>query len=66
MPAGVVNDVAAAFEFAGSVGLDPVVQIDRDEGGGAVRLTRNPIGLSATPARYRLAPPRLGETNRGE
>ena len=66
VPAGVVNDVAAAFEFAGSVGLDPVVQIDRDEDGGAVRLTRNPIGLSATPARYRLAPPRLGETNRGE
>jgi crotonobetainyl-CoA:carnitine CoA-transferase CaiB-like acyl-CoA transferase len=59
VPAGVVNDIASAFAFAGAVGLDPIVEIPRDDGG-SVRLTKNPIGLSATPASYRLAPPPLG------
>jgi crotonobetainyl-CoA:carnitine CoA-transferase CaiB-like acyl-CoA transferase len=60
VPAGVVNDIAAAFALAGSLGLDPVVNVPRADGGGPVRLTRNPIGLSATPPSYRLAPPPLG------
>jgi len=58
VPAGVVNDVAAAFEFAARIGLEPTVEIPRDDGG-SVRLTRNPIRLSRTPASYRLPPPRL-------
>ncbi|MGN6254432.1 MAG: CaiB/BaiF CoA transferase family protein [Solirubrobacterales bacterium] len=58
VPAGVVNDVAAAFEFAERLGLDPIVEIPR-EGGDPVRLPRNPIRLSRTPASYRLPPPRL-------
>jgi crotonobetainyl-CoA:carnitine CoA-transferase CaiB-like acyl-CoA transferase len=58
VPAGVVNDVAGAFELAGLLGLDPVVEIPRDDGSVA-RLTRNPIRLSATPPRYRDAPPDL-------
>jgi crotonobetainyl-CoA:carnitine CoA-transferase CaiB-like acyl-CoA transferase len=58
VPAGVVNDVAAAFGLAESFGLDPVVEIARDDGT-SVRLTRNPIELSATPPGYRTAPPRL-------
>jgi crotonobetainyl-CoA:carnitine CoA-transferase CaiB-like acyl-CoA transferase len=60
VPAGVVNDVAAAFEFAERIGLDPIVEIPREDGP-PVRLPRNPIKLSKTPASYRSAPPRLPE-----
>lgn len=58
VPAGVVNDVAAAFALAQSLGLDPIVPIPRDQGN-PVRLTRNPISMSQTPPEYRAAPPRL-------
>ncbi len=58
VPAGVVNDVAAAFELATRIGLEPTVEIPRGDGG-TVRLTRNPIRLSRTPASYRLPPPLL-------
>ena len=58
VPAGVVNDLAAAFELAASLGLEPIVSLSREEGG-TVELTRNPIRLSATPPTYRSAPPRL-------
>jgi crotonobetainyl-CoA:carnitine CoA-transferase CaiB-like acyl-CoA transferase len=56
VPAGTVNDVAAAFGLATELGLDPVVAIRRADGA-TTRLTRNPIRLSATPATYRSAPP---------
>jgi crotonobetainyl-CoA:carnitine CoA-transferase CaiB-like acyl-CoA transferase len=58
VPAGLVNDVAAAFEFAERLGLDPIVEVPREDGP-PVRLPRNPIKLSKTPASYRSAPPRL-------
>ena len=58
VPAGVVNDIGAAFDFAARIGLDPIVEIPRDDGP-PVRLPRNPIKLSKTPASYRLPPPRL-------
>jgi crotonobetainyl-CoA:carnitine CoA-transferase CaiB-like acyl-CoA transferase len=58
VPAGVVNDVGAAFEFAAEIGLDPIVEIPREDGP-PIRLPRNPIKLSKTPASYRLPPPRL-------
>jgi crotonobetainyl-CoA:carnitine CoA-transferase CaiB-like acyl-CoA transferase len=58
VPAGVVNDIAAAFEFAERIGLDPTIEIPR-EGADPVRLPRNPIKLSKTPATYRLPPPPL-------
>ena len=58
VPAGVVNDLAAAFEFAERIGLDPIVEIPREDGP-PVRLPRSPIRLSKTPASYRLPPPRL-------
>ncbi len=58
VPAGVVNDIAGAFALAESLGLEPVVEIPREDGS-MVRLPRNPIGLSLTPARYRAAPPGL-------
>jgi crotonobetainyl-CoA:carnitine CoA-transferase CaiB-like acyl-CoA transferase len=58
VPVGGVNDVGAAFEFAAEIGLDPIVEIPREDGPPA-RLPRNPIKLSKTPASYRLPPPRL-------
>ena len=59
VPAGTVNDLAGAFALAASLGLEPIVDVP-SEGGGSVRLTRNPIGLSVTPPTYRSAPPALG------
>jgi crotonobetainyl-CoA:carnitine CoA-transferase CaiB-like acyl-CoA transferase len=56
VPAGVVNDIGAAFRFAAEIGLDPIVTIPREDGTG-IDLPRNPIRLSATPASYRSAPP---------
>ncbi|HEX3689437.1 MAG TPA: CoA transferase [Solirubrobacteraceae bacterium] len=58
VPAGVVNDLAGAFELARSVGLEPVVDVPSADGA-AVPLTRSPIGLSRTPPTYRSAPPDL-------
>jgi crotonobetainyl-CoA:carnitine CoA-transferase CaiB-like acyl-CoA transferase len=71
VPAGPVNDMAAAFAFAARLGLDPVVEVPEVPGEStagqppAVRLTRNPISLSETPPSYRLAPPRLPEAPAG-
>lgn len=58
VPAGVVNDIGDAFEFAEQIGLDPIAEIPREDGD-PVRLPRNPIKLSKTPVSYRLPPPRL-------
>jgi crotonobetainyl-CoA:carnitine CoA-transferase CaiB-like acyl-CoA transferase len=58
VPAGVVNDVGAAFALAQSLGLEPTVSIPRGDGG-EVRVTSNPVRLSRTPASYRSAPPPL-------
>jgi crotonobetainyl-CoA:carnitine CoA-transferase CaiB-like acyl-CoA transferase len=60
VPAGQVNDLGAAFEFAAGIGLAPTVEIRREDGS-SVSLTRNPIRLSASPATYRTAPPLLPE-----
>jgi crotonobetainyl-CoA:carnitine CoA-transferase CaiB-like acyl-CoA transferase len=59
VPAGVVNDVAGAFALAESLGMKPIVSVPAPDGDEPVRLTRNPIGLSRTPPRYRSAPPEL-------
>ena len=58
VPAGVVNDIAAAFELARTLGLTPVVSIEREDGT-TIELVRNPIGMSVTPPSYRSAPPRF-------
>jgi crotonobetainyl-CoA:carnitine CoA-transferase CaiB-like acyl-CoA transferase len=58
VPAGVVNDVAAAFALAQSLGLDPFVDLPGPDGSN-IRLPRNPVHLSRTPASYRTAPPAL-------
>ena len=55
IPCGPINDVRGGVELATELGLNPVVMA------GGMPTVRNPIGLSATPAAYRLAPPRLDE-----
>src|SRR4051812_36963611 len=60
VPAGQVNDLAAAFALAERLGLEPIVELPRPDGRTA-RLTRNPIGLSVTPPTYRSAPPSMPE-----
>ena len=59
VPAGEVNDIAGAFALAERLGLDPIVELDDDER--TVRLPRNPVRLSDTPARHDAPPPRIGE-----
>jgi crotonobetainyl-CoA:carnitine CoA-transferase CaiB-like acyl-CoA transferase len=58
VPAGVVNDIGAAFELARSLELEPVVSIAREDGT-TIELARNPIRMSVTPPSYRTAPPRF-------
>jgi crotonobetainyl-CoA:carnitine CoA-transferase CaiB-like acyl-CoA transferase len=58
VPAGPVNDIAAAFELAEALELEPIVELERDDGT-TVRLPRNPIRLSRSPVAYRHAPPAL-------
>jgi crotonobetainyl-CoA:carnitine CoA-transferase CaiB-like acyl-CoA transferase len=53
IPCGPINDVRGGVELADDLGLEPVVLA------GDVPTVRNPIGMSATPARYDLAPPAL-------
>jgi crotonobetainyl-CoA:carnitine CoA-transferase CaiB-like acyl-CoA transferase len=52
---GPINDVGQGVELAATLGLEPVVTI------ADVPTVRHPIRLSATPARYALAPPSLDE-----
>jgi crotonobetainyl-CoA:carnitine CoA-transferase CaiB-like acyl-CoA transferase len=56
---GPINTVAEGVAFAESLGLDPVVQVGRGEA--MAPSVRNPVTYSATPARYDLPPPGLGE-----
>jgi crotonobetainyl-CoA:carnitine CoA-transferase CaiB-like acyl-CoA transferase len=53
VPCGPINDVRGGVELATELGLDPVVP------SGGVPTVRNPVRMSATPARYDLAPPAL-------
>jgi crotonobetainyl-CoA:carnitine CoA-transferase CaiB-like acyl-CoA transferase len=59
VPCGPINTVDGGFEFAESIGLDPVVDVG--EGEAAVPSARNPITFSETPARYERPPPALDE-----
>jgi len=56
---GPINTVDGGVAFAQQLGLDPVVTAG--QGARAMPGIRNPIGLSATPAQYRLPPPELDE-----
>jgi crotonobetainyl-CoA:carnitine CoA-transferase CaiB-like acyl-CoA transferase len=61
VPCGPINDLAGAFDLAAGLGLSPVVEVPDERRERPVRQVANPIGLSATPAAYHLAPPRLDE-----
>ncbi|MDY6811010.1 MAG: CoA transferase [Actinomycetota bacterium] len=61
VPCGPLNDIADAVALAERLGLAPVVEIDTPRRDAPFRGVANPISLSATPATYRAAPPRLGE-----
>lgn len=54
VPAGPVNNIKQAFEFAESLGLDPIVEVE------GMRSVRNPINFSDTPIEYHSAPQKLG------
>ena len=55
IPCGPINDIRGGVEMAQRLDLEPVVEI------AGVPTVRNPIRMSATPARYDLAPPALDE-----
>ncbi|WP_086801181.1 CoA transferase [Streptomyces caniscabiei] len=65
VPAGPVNTVEEAFDFARKLGLPGIVDIPADPadpaGARPARQVANPITLSATPVRYDRPPPRLGQ-----
>ncbi|MER5674241.1 CaiB/BaiF CoA transferase family protein [Pseudonocardia alni] len=59
VPSGPIQTIDGGFAMADRFGLDPVVTVG--EGDRAVPTTRHPVRFSATPAVYRLPPPRLDE-----
>jgi len=59
VPCGPINSVADGIAYAEELGLEPVVELGRDDA--PVRSVRHPITFSATPPSYRLPPPGLGE-----
>ena len=67
VPAGPVNTLDEAFDFARKLGLPGIVDIPpapapaHGAEGTPSRQIANPIALSGTPAQYRLPPPRLGQ-----
>ncbi|MGW9403044.1 CaiB/BaiF CoA transferase family protein [Arthrobacter sp. NPDC055585] len=59
VPCGPINTIGQGVEYAQELGLEPVVYAGT--GQNAVPVVRNPVTYSATPPRYDLAPPALGE-----
>ncbi len=55
VPAGPINDLAEAFAFARSLGIEATVSVPDS----ATLQVANPIEMSATPVSYRSGPPRL-------
>jgi len=62
VPVGPIQDVQQALTSDQAKARGAVVQVDAPGvQGGSVSLLRNPLKLSATPVRYRKAPPRFGQ-----
>jgi crotonobetainyl-CoA:carnitine CoA-transferase CaiB-like acyl-CoA transferase len=59
VPCGPINGVDGGVEFAGEIGLEPVVEVG--EGEAMVPSIRHPITFSETPVDYRYPPPSLDE-----
>jgi formyl-CoA transferase len=60
VPCGAINDIAQVFENPQVQARGLRVDIEREDAG-PVKLVGSPMRLSATPVRYTLPPPRLGE-----
>ncbi|CAG2155162.1 Succinyl-CoA:(R)-benzylsuccinate CoA-transferase subunit BbsF [Cupriavidus yeoncheonensis] len=60
VPCGPINDMAEVFENEQVIARGMKVEVDHPLGG-AVRLVRNPIRMSATPPEAKSAPPLLGQ-----
>lgn len=60
VPAGKVNSIAEAIDFARELGLDPVAVIEDPATGETTTHVASPIGLSRTAAQYRSIPPKHG------
>ncbi|QDZ16156.1 CaiB/BaiF CoA transferase family protein [Humibacter ginsenosidimutans] len=58
IPAGLVNTVGEAIDFAASLGLDPTVTID--DGDRVGRFIADPVHLDGVTPAYDSLPPRLG------
>lgn len=56
---GPINTVDGGFRYATELGLEPIVKVGTGEH--AVPMVRDPITFSATPPRYDLPPPALGQ-----
>ena len=63
VPCGPINDLAQVFRNPQVLARGLRVDIEREDAG-PVKLVGNPMRLSATPVRYTLPPPRLGEHTR--
>ena len=57
VPCGPINTIEAGMRLAEEFDLAPIVQAGDDDPG--MPVVRNPISMSATPARYTLPPPTL-------
>lgn len=55
VPCGPINDLAASFALADSLGLNPVVEI------AGVKQVSNPVAYSETPVDYVRVPPRVDQ-----
>jgi crotonobetainyl-CoA:carnitine CoA-transferase CaiB-like acyl-CoA transferase len=62
VPCGLLNDVREAFEFAERLGLQPTVELKRDDDT-TISQVASPLRLATAPIEYKLPPPRLGEHN---
>jgi crotonobetainyl-CoA:carnitine CoA-transferase CaiB-like acyl-CoA transferase len=61
LPCGPINTIDGGFQYATELGLEPVVQVGKD--GNSLPMVRHPILFSATPPRYDLPPPSVGQDN---
>ena len=61
VPAGLVNTLPEAFDFAHSLELNAVVEIPSSDGQHLLKQVVSPIQIPGRDASYRLAPPSLGE-----
>jgi formyl-CoA transferase len=63
VPCGPINNLAQVFENPQVKARGLRVDIEREDAG-PVKLVGSPMRFSATPVRYTLPPPRLGEHTR--